>query len=473
MSDAVVVGAGPNGLTAAVTLARAGVEVVVYEAAARIGGGARTDELTLPGFRHDPCSAVHPLGIGSPVFRELPLAEHGLQWVQPQIALAHPFPDGSAATLVGSPSETAASLGPDVRTYRRLVEPFVGRWDELTTDVLRAPLTAWPRHPALLARFGVRGALPVAALARAFRGDRARALFAGLAGHTITPLTSLGTSGIALMFALAAHERGWPVARGGSQAISDALAGLLVSLGGRIETGHRIHSLAELPDASAYLFDTDAAQLATIAGDRLPARYANRLRRRRRGPGVFKVDYALAEPVPWTAEAARRAGTVHIGPTIAEIGGALRAVHRCEPPRRPFLIVTQPSVCDDTRAPTGRHMLWVYCHVPNGWTGDHTAAIEDQLERFAPGFRDTVLARTVTGPAQLEARNPNLVGGDIALGRSDGLHLLFRPTFSPVPYATPDPAIFLCSSATPPGPGVHGMCGYHAARLALRRVFGQ
>jgi phytoene dehydrogenase-like protein len=470
--DAIVIGAGPNGLTAAVTLALAGVDVLVCEATGRIGGGARTDALTLPGFRHDTCSAVHPLGIGSPVLRSLPLDRHGLRWVHPEIPLAHPFPDGSAAVLVASPTETAASLGEDARAYRRLVEPFVGRWDELAAELLRAPLSAWPRHPVLLARFGVRGALPVAALARRFRGERARGLLAGLAGHTITPLTSPGTAGVALMFALAGHEAGWPVARGGSQAVSDALAALLVSLGGRIETERRVTSLNDLPPARAYLLDTDAHQLAAIAGPRLPDRFARSLRRRRRGPGVFKLDYALAEPVPWTADAARRAGTVHLGPSMTEIGAALRAVGRGAAPSPPFLIVAQPSLADDTRAPNGRHVLWVYCHVPNGWAGDHTTAIEDQIERFAPGFRDIVLARAVTGPARLAAGNPNLVGGDISAGPADGLHLLFRPTFSPVPYSTPDPAVFLCSSATPPGPGVHGMCGYHAAALALRRVFG-
>lgn len=474
MAEAIVVGAGPNGLTAAVTLARAGVDVVVYEAARHIGGGARTEEgSTLPGFRHDTCSAVHPLGIGSPVLRALSLEQYGLEWVHPDFALAHPFPDGSAAVLAHSAGETAASLGPDVRAYLRLIEPFVGRWDDLASDLLRPPLSAWPQHPALLARFATRAALPMSVLARRFRGERAPALLAGMAGHAITPLTSPGTAGVGLMFALAAHEVGWPFPRGGSQALSEALAGLLTSLGGRIETGRRVTGLDELPSARAYLLDTDPAQLADIAGPRLPAHFADRLRRRRRGPGVFKVDYALSAPVPWTARACRRAGTVHIGPEMSEIGDALDAAWQGVPPRPPFLIAAQPSLFDRSRAPAGSHVLWVYCHVPNGWRGDHTGAIEEQLERFAPGFRDIVLARAVTTPADLQARNPNLVGGDIAAGRSDGLHLLFRPTFSPVPYSTPDPAIFLCSAATPPGPGVHGMCGHHAATVALGRVFGK
>jgi phytoene dehydrogenase-like protein len=469
--DAIVVGAGPNGLTAAVMLARAGLSVRVYEGADGIGGGARTEELTLPGFRHDPCSAVHPLGAGSPVFRALPLAEHGLDWVHPELPLAHPFPDGSAAVLDRSMTATAASLGVDRDAYLRLVEPFAGRWDELAEDVLRPPLAGLPRHPLLLARFGLRGAVPAALLAHRFRGERARGLLAGLAAHVIAPLTAPATAGVALLFALAAHAGGWPFPRGGSQAVADALAGLLTSLGGRIETGRPVRTLAELPPARAYLFDTTPEALAAIAGDALPRRFAARLRRYRHGPGVFKLDYALSAPVPWTASACHRAGTVHLGPSLGEIGAALRAVHRAAAPNPPFLIAAQPSLFDPSRAPAGRHVLWVYAHVPNGWRGDLTAAVERQLERFAPGFRDTVLARTVSGPAEVAARNPNNLGGDIAVGRCDRLRLVFRPTLTPVPYATPNPAIFLCSSATPPGPGVHGMCGYHAADSALRRAF--
>jgi phytoene dehydrogenase-like protein len=470
--DAIVVGAGPNGLTAAVTLARAGLRVQVYEGAATIGGGARTAELTLPGFRHDPCSAVHPLGAGSPVLASLGLERFGLDWVHPELPLAHPFPGGSAAILARSVSETADALGRDGDTYRLLVEPFLGRWDALAADVLRAPLSGWPRQPVLYGCFGLLAALPAAVLARAFPGEHARGLFAGLAGHVTAPLTSPVTSGIALMFALAAHEVGWPFPRGGTQAIPDALAALLASLGGHIETRHRVRELGELPSARAYLFDTDPAEAAAIAGSRLPSWYADLfLRRYQHGPAVFKIDYALSGAVPWAAPEARRAGTVHLGPTMAEIGAALRSAQKGRAPEPPFLITAQPSLFDPGRAPAGSHVFWVYAQVPNGWRGDLVPAIEQQIERFAPGFRDLVLARVVTTPADSEARNPNNVGGDIAGGRCDGLRLLLRPAPFPVPYATPDPAIYLCSSATPPGPGVHGMCGYHAATTALRRVF--
>ena len=470
--DAIVVGAGPNGLTAAVILARAGLSVRVYEAAATVGGGARTAELTLPGFRHDPCSAVHPLGAGSPVLSRLGLERFGLSWVHPELPLAHPFPDGSAAVLGRSVAETARSLGDDAGAYRRLLGPFLGRWDDLAADVLRPPLADWPRRPLLYGRFGLVAGLPAAVLARLFAGHRARGLIAGLAGHVTAPLTSPLTGGIALMFALAAHDVGWPFPRGGTQALSDALAALLASLGGKIETGRRVRALGELPSARAYLFDTDPAEAAVIAGSRLPSWYSGLfLRRYRHGPAVFKVDYALSGPVPWTAPAARRAGTVHLGPTLEEIGAALRSARQGTAPRPPFLITAQPSLFDDSRAPAGSHVFWVYAQVPNGWRGDLGPAIEQQVERFAPGFRDLVLARAVTTPADLEAGNPNNVGGDIAGGRCDGLRLLLRPVPVPVPYATPNPSIYLCSSATPPGPGVHGMCGYHAARAALRRVF--
>jgi phytoene dehydrogenase-like protein len=472
MLDAVVVGSGPNGLTAAVTLAQAGLQVRVFEAADKVGGGTRTEELTLPGFRHDVCSAVHPFGVGSPALAALPLADHGLEWIHPELALAHPLLDGSAAVLARSVDETVASLGRDDRAWRRLVGPFLGRWRELAGDVLGPIAMRLPRHPVLLARFGVRAVWPVQLAARAFREDRTRMLLAGIAGHAIVPSTSPLTTSVGLMLALAAHEVGWPVARGGSQAIADSLVSYLESLGGGVETGALVTALDELPAARAYLLDVTPRDLAAIAGDRLPDRYRAQLGRYRHGPAVFKVDYALADPVPWKAEECRRAAAVHLGASLDEIGGALAAVASGRPPDPPFLIVAQPTIVDASRAPEGRHVLWAYGHVPRAWRGDLTAAIEDQIERFAPGFRDLVLARSAWGPPQLQAHNRSMIDGDIAGGAFRGLQVLFRPVVARVPYATPDPAIFLCSAATPPGPGVHGMGGYLAATVALRRVFG-
>lgn len=471
--DAIVVGAGPNGLTAAITLARAGLAVRVYEAMDTPGGGARTRELTLPGFRHDPCAAVHPLGIGSPAFRAMPLERHGLRWVQPGIPLAHPRPDGSAAVLARDLAETAASFGRAGPGYRRLMAPFIGQWDRLAADVLRPPAAGLPRAPWLLARFGLPAALPASLLSRLLRDDSARALMAGLAAHVLAPLGSPMTGGVALLFALAAHEVGWPAPEGGSQALSDALVSYLRALGGEIETGHRVESIGELPPARAYLFDVSPRDLARIAGDRLPRRRRRALERVRYGPGIFKVDYALAGPVPWLAEECRRAGTVHVGASAAEIGASLRSANTGAAPERPFLITAQPTLSDPSRAPDGKHVFWAYAHVPNGWRGDMVAAIEAQLERFAPGFRDLVLARHTRSPAELESYNPNNAGGNITVGRCDGLHGLLRPAvLAADPYATGDPSIYLCSSATTPGPGVHGMCGHHAARTALRRAFG-
>lgn len=465
VADAVVVGAGPNGLTAAVELARAGLSVQLYEAAGTVGGGARTEELTLPGFRHDPCSAVHPFGIGSPAFGALPLAEHGLEWLQPEVPMAHPFPDGTAVVLGRTVGETAASLGPrDAGTYRRLLAPYTGHWDSIAADFFRPPWAGLPRDPYRFVRFGLTGSPPVALLALRFRDARARALLAGLAGHAITRLTEPFTGAMAMMFALAAHERGWPVARGGSQAISDALAGLLTSLGGEIRTGVTVRKLDELPPARAYVFDTSPTALARIAA------LGDVYRGYRYGASVFKVDYALDGPVPWTSPDARRAGTVHVGPTYTEIGDALTRAVTGRPPQTPFLITAQPSVVDPSRAPAGKHVFWAYGHVPQGWHGDATDVIERQIERFAPGFRDLVLARATTGPAALATRNANYVGGDIACGAYSGLQSVLRPRLAAIPYATPRPGVFLCSSATPPGPGVHGMSGHNAARAVLRHL---
>ncbi|MEU1371878.1 NAD(P)/FAD-dependent oxidoreductase [Streptomyces sp. NPDC005803] len=467
MLDAVVVGAGPNGLTAAAELARRGFAVEVFEAREAVGGGARTEELTLPGFRHDPCSAVHPLGIGSPAFRAMPLARHGLEWLQPRLALAHPFPDGSAAVLATSVGETAMALGPqDAGAYRRLLAPYLGHWDALAQDFLRTPWDGLPRDPYRWARFGLDAIQPAALLSRRFRGEKARGLLAGLAAHAIAPTSGLATGGIALLFALAAHENGWPVPRGGSQGVSDALASYLREQGGVIRTGTEVKRLDELPPARAYVFDTSPTALARIAG------LGNAYRGYRYGASTFKIDYALSAPVPWAAEEARRAGTVHIGPTAGEIDTALRAAVTGRDPSVPFLITAQPSLVDPSRAPEGKHVFWVYGHVPAGWQGDATDVIERQLERFAPGFRDVVLARAVSGPPQLAARNANYVDGDIACGAFSGLQTVIRPRLARVPYATAHPAVYICSSATPPGPGVHGMSGHHAAKAVWRRLRG-
>lgn len=465
MLDAVVVGAGPNGLTAAVELARRGFSVAVFEAKSTVGGGARTEELTLPGFRHDPCSAVHPLGVGSPVFKTMPLDRYGLEWLHPELPMAHPWDDGTAAVLARSVAETAASFGPrDAGAYRRLVAPYVGKWDTLARDFMQLPLTGLPRDPVTLARFGIDGLPPATWLMRRFRDEKARALFAGLVGHVIAPLGGFATGAVGLVFALAAHAGGWPMPRGGSQSISDALAAYLKDLGGAVHTDYEVKRLDDLPPARAYVFDTSPTALARIAG------FGGHYDHYKYGASVFKIDYALDGPVPWTAEEPRRAGTVQIGPTAGEIDTALHQASSGTAPDAPFLITAQPSLVDPSRAPEGKHVFWAYGHVPNGWRGDLTDAVERQIERFAPGFRDRVLARATAGPPELAERNANYVGGDIACGAARGLQLLLRPTLSLRPYATPHPAVFLCSSATPPGPGVHGMSGHNAAKAVWRRL---
>ncbi len=468
--DAVVVGAGPNGLAAAVELAGAGASVLVVERHERPGGGCRSGELTLPGFVHDVCSAVHPLGVASPFLRSLPLADHGLTWLHPEVLAAHPLDDGTAGVLLPGVDETARAM--DDPTWGRLFGPVLAHWDAVLDGVL-APMLRPPRHPLALARFGLRALWPATTLARrTLKTEAAQALFAGIAAHTVNALERPLTSAAGILLAGAGHASGWPVARGGSQAIVDALAAHLAHLGGRIETGRQVDRIEELPSARAYLFDTTAGALATIAGNRFSPSYRRRLNRFRQGPGVFKIDYALDGPVPWTAEPCRRAGTVHVGGTLDEVAQAEAEVARGRHPERPFVLAAQQSVVDPTRAPAGRHTLWAYCHVPAGSPLDVTGAVEAQLERFAPGFADLVLARAVTTPAQLEAYNPNCVGGDVAGGANDGLQLLFRPVASGHPHRTPAPDIFLCSSSTPPGGGTHGMCGYWAAREALRHLDG-
>ncbi len=466
---AVGVGSGPNGLPPALEIARAGFSVHVVEARDEPGGGMRTAELTLPGYLHDVCSACHPFGVLSQAFRNLPLERHGLQWVRPSVSVAHPLDDQPAVLLQRSLAATAADLGADARTYERLLAPFVRGGHALLDDLL-GPLRL-PRHPWSMARFGLLGLLPATRFARiAFRDERARALLAGCAGHSILPLTQPLTAAVGLIFALSAHWDDWPVARGGSGAIVRALVAHLQSLGGTVETGRHVRRIDELPRSRVVLFDTDPVQLADIAGDALPARYRRRLRRYRFGPGVCKVDWALDGPIPWRDPRVLEASTVHVGGTLDEIAAAEASVWRGEHPERPFLILVQQSQFDSLRAPAGKHTGYAYCHVPAGSDADQTAAIEAQVERFAPGFRDRIRARHVMNARDFAAYNANAVGGAITGGVAD-LHQFFtRPVARIDPYSTPNPSVFLCSASTPPGGGVHGMCGWFAARSALRRL---
>jgi phytoene dehydrogenase-like protein len=466
--DVVIIGSGPNGLAAGVFLAHAGASVLLLEAKPTVGGGLRTAALTLPGFVHDVCSAVHPMGILSPYLRQLPLEEHGLRWIRPAVSLAHPLDEGPAVLLPRSVEATCAELGTDAESYRRLVAPYLDRPHALLEDVL-APL-GFPHHPGLMLRFGLQGVASATGLARRFHGARARALVAGCAAHAILPLETLLTGAVALLFLVTAHTEEWPVAAGGSEAIARALASLLRSLGGTIETGREVRTLADLPPARVYLFDTSPAQLAAVAGPILPPGYVRRLRRYRYGPGAFKLDWALDASIPWKDARCRQASTVHLGGTLEEIAAAEGAVWRGEHPARPFVLLCQQSEMDSTRAPPGKHTGWAYCHVPAGSTQDMTDAIESQVERFAPGFRRRILARHVTAPADLERYNANYVGGAITGGVTDLGQLFTRPVARLNPYTTPHPQLFICSASSPPGGGVHGMCGYHAARAALRRL---
>ena len=469
--DALVVGSGPNGLAAAITLAAAGRSVRVYEANDTIGGGCRSAELTLPGFVHDTCSSVHPMAPRSPFFVALQ-SEARPDWVVPPAAFAHPLDDGTAVVVEQDLLRTAEGLGRDGTAYRRTVGRVARDWEALSSDVMQ-PLLHWPKHPFLLAGFGLPALLPASAYARlAFREPRTRAMFAGVAAHAFLPLGTPTTTSFALMLLGAAHVTGWPFPRGGSQQLSDALAAHLRSLGGEIVTGQRVRDVAELPRVAATLFDVTPAQLDRIAGARLPDGYRRRLRRYRAGPGVFKIDYALSAPIPWRAAECAGAGTVHLGGSFEEVMRAESELGEGRHPERPFVLVAQHSLFDPTRAPAGKHTAWVYCHVPNGSKLDMTDRIEAQLERFAPGFRDLVLARHTMTTADIERGNENYLGGDISSGAHDGLQFLLRPFPSLDPYATPDPGIYLCSASTPPGAGVHGMCGANAARSALRGAFG-
>ncbi len=468
--DVVVVGSGPNGLAAAVELARAGRSVLVVEGASVPGGGARSEPLTLPGFVHDVCSAVHPLGIASPFLRQLPLAAHGLEWVQPPIAAAHPLDDGTAAVLERSVRATARHLGPDGAAYGMLVGPFVRHYETLFQETL-GPLLHLPRHPFLLARFGLRALWPTTLLARGlFKEELARGLLAGIASHATLPLDKSPSAAFALTLGIAGHGAGWPFARGGSGAITAALVSYLRSLGGEVVTGRTVTSLDDLPRTKAVLLDMTPQQLLALGGAPLPAGYRHQLEHFQYGLGTFKVDWALDAPIPWRAAECRLAGTVHLGGTLAEMEAGRRTEWQGRPAENPFVLVTQPSLFDPSRAPGGKQVAWGYCHVPNGSAVDMTARIENQIERFAPGFRNRILARHVMGPAALQRHNPNLIGGDIGEGESTLRQIVFRPAVRLSPYTTPLPGVFLCSSSTPPGGGVHGMCGYHAARAALRYV---
>lgn len=465
--DAIVVGAGPNGLAAGIELARTGRSVRIYEARETIGGGARTAALTLPGFQHDICSAIHPMGLASPFLSRLPLGDYGLRWVQPDLPLAHPLAGGKAAVLYRSLDETAGNLGLDGGRYRLLMEPLVDQWDNLLHDIL-GPFKI-PRHPFLLARFGLPALLPVKTLARLlFRTPQARALLAGNAAHSLMPLEHPLTSAIGMVLVLLGHAVGWPIPVGGSQSIVNAMAAYFESLGGEIVTGHPVEHIDALPPARAVLFDVSPRQLLNIAGSRFPAAYSRDLERYRYNPGVFKIDFALDGPIPWLAPECRRAGTVHVGGTLEEIAASESAMWYGRHSDRPFILVGQQSLFDDTRAPAGKHTVWAYCHVPHGSTEDMSGRIEAQIERFAPGFRDLILARHTFNTAEMEAYNPNYVGGDINGGVQDLFQMWTRPTVRPVPYSTPAKGIYLCSASTPPGGGVHGMCGYHAARAVLR-----
>ncbi|MFZ0774541.1 MAG: NAD(P)/FAD-dependent oxidoreductase [Candidatus Sulfotelmatobacter sp.] len=470
---ACVIGAGPNGLAAAIVLAQAGLQVDVLEAESTPGGAARTLELTLPGYWHDFGSAVYPLGVGSPFFSSLPLANHGLEWIHSPAALAHPLDDGTAVMLERDLDETKASLGIDGLPWDKLMRPFVERWSELAPEILR-PVSFVPRHPWLMARFGMVALQSAQAVARRFRSQRTRALFAGLAAHSFLSLDEPLSAAFAIMMAAPAHAVGWPIPRGGAQSLTNALCGFLSTFGSKVSTSTPVRSLAALanvfPNYDLLLCDLTPRQLVEVGGQRLSDTYKRRLGRYRYGAGVFKVDYALEAPIPWKASDCLRAATVHLGGSFEEIAASEKAVRIGQHVDRPFVLLAQPSLFDSSRAPAGKHTAWAYCHVPNGSKVNMLKKLEDQIERFAPGFRDCILARRVFAPADLESMDANLVGGDIGGGTMDIRQFLFRPTWRH--YVTSARDIYICSASTPPGGGVHGMCGYHAAKTALSRLRG-
>jgi phytoene dehydrogenase-like protein len=474
--DAVVVGAGPNGLAAAITLARAGHSVVVFEGHEAIGGGSRSKELTLPGFVHDVCSAIHPLGLASPFFRKMPLEAFGVEWIQPPAPLAHPLDDGTAVLLERSLEETGKWMGPDAEAWTKLYKPLVAHWQGVVEGSLAPLRPIWQaKHPLTsleMLRLGFFAVQSPRWLAEhLFKGERARAIFAGMSAHSMLQLERPMGSAAGLLLGMLAPAVGWPLPKGGSQTIVDAMAAYLRSLGGEIVTGTPVTALRELPSSRAVLCDVTPRQLLKLAGDRLPGVYAQALSRFRYGPGVCKVDFALDGPIPWAAEECQRAGTVHLGGTLDEISASEHAIWQGELSEAPYVLLAQQSLFDPTRAPEGKQTAWAYCHVPNGSDVDMTERIERQIERFAPGFRDRILARHTFTACQMEHYNPNYVGGDINAGLQDIWQFFTRPAIKPDPYATPVKGLYICSSSTPPGGGVHGMCGYYAAQSALHRLF--
>jgi len=467
--DAVVVGSGPNGLSAGITLAQAGKKVLLLEGKNQIGGGMRSAELTLPHFIHDICSAIHPLAMASPFFAQLQLENFGLQWIQPELPVVHPMPNGTIVVLERDLLSTVERFDQDARPYLQIVEPFVNRADILLPELLNPPQL--PRHLKIVGQFGIKGLMSAQSLVdKYFTTPAVRGMFAGMAAHSVRPLESRLTAAVGLLFCITAHASGWPLPRGGSHSIAAAMRHLFESLGGKVATDTEVSALSDLPPAAAILFDLAPRAVSRIADDQLPTRYRKKLERFRHGPGVFKIDWALDGPIPWKHSDATKAGTVHVGGSWEEIANAEAAVWAGQVPERPFVFVAQPSLFDPTRAPEGKQTGWAYCHVPSGCTQDMTARIEAQVERFAPGFCDLILARHVFLPAELEAYNANYVGGDITGGVMDLGQMFARPVLRRSPYTTPNPKIYICSSSTPPGGGVHGMCGYHAAQAALRRV---
>lgn len=468
--DAIVVGSGPNGLSAAITMQQQGLSVLIVEAKDTIGGGLRTSQLTLPGFKHDVCSAVHPMALSSPFLKSLPLKEHGLEYIHPAIAAGHPMDDGTAALLHKSIFDTAQTLGNDATTYTKLLEPLVKYWPKISGDVL-GPLSLTPKSPIDMARFGLMAMSSAQTFSKRFTAPEAKGFWAGMAAHSIQPLSNLTTSAIGLVLMSAGHLGGWPIPKGGSQQIANAMVSYFTSIGGKIETNFYVHSLDQLPSSKTVLFDITPKQLLTIAGHKFSAIYKWQLERYRYGMGVFKVDWALDGPIPFTATECQKAGTIHLGSTFEEIATAEDFTSKGGNPDKPFVLLAQPSQFDPGRAPAGKHTAWAYCHVPNGSTANRTDAIENQVERYAPGFKDLILARSTMNTSQIESYNPNYIGGDINGGILDISQLFTRPALRLSPYKTSAKGLYICSSSTPPGGGVHGMCGYYAARKALKDVF--